>query len=113
VMPIARFGDAGQETIRHAARSDTGLIVVGRSSEPRSTAGVAPNGSTTRLTMWVAPCPVLVLGGKSASPQQHVTRSRRDVVPSRAGPALMARAAIATNTLRVSSRPGPDGGDAA
>jgi nucleotide-binding universal stress UspA family protein len=113
VMPIARFGDAGQETIRHAARSDTGLIVVGRCSRPRSTTGVAAIGSTARLTMWVAPCPVLVLGGKSASPQHHDIRSRGDGVPSRRGPSLMAPAALSTNTLRVSSRPGPDGGDAA
>jgi nucleotide-binding universal stress UspA family protein len=113
VIPIARLGDAGEETIGHAVRSETGLIVLGRGNQ-RSSAGVAALGSTTRQTMWVAPCPVLVLPAKSASPRYHTSSGRWSSGISRQeAPALTAVTGMSTNALASSSRSGSDGGDAA
>jgi nucleotide-binding universal stress UspA family protein len=112
--PIARLGDAGEEIIGHAVRSDTALIVLGRGSAERGTAGGAVPGSTARLATWVAPCPVLVLGAQSASSQQRAgVTGWRDGAPSREAPALTLTARMASTDVRSSSRPGPDGGDAA
>lgn len=114
VTPIARLGDAGEEIIGHAARSHTSLIVLGRCSREASTPGTAPLGSTARLTMWVAPCPVLVLGAHSPSPRHHASGGgRHNVIPRWDAPELTVLTGAATPHLRSSPRPDPDGGDAA
>jgi nucleotide-binding universal stress UspA family protein len=61
--PVIRCGDAGQEIIRHAREHGTDLIVLGRGGDASDarTQGRLPLGSTTRLVLWAAPCPVLVL----------------------------------------------------
>jgi nucleotide-binding universal stress UspA family protein len=73
-VPIARLGDAGEEIVAHAARSDTGLIVLGRHGYQSPPSEVGTLGSTARLTLWVAPCPVLVLGRESPTPRDHIMR---------------------------------------
>jgi len=61
VHAIARVGDAGEETIAHAARNNIGLIVAGRRTDDER-AGAFEIGSTTRLITWASACPVLVHG---------------------------------------------------
>jgi nucleotide-binding universal stress UspA family protein len=105
-----RVGDPGQEIVAfaHAARAD--LIAIGRGGDgsdalpvPRVAAATAPSpgahplGSTTRLVMWAAPCPVLVLPGvpTPSDPAPHTCRGTRwrqgpgprPVAPSVADPA--------------------------
>jgi nucleotide-binding universal stress UspA family protein len=60
---VIQCGDAGQEIIRHAREHRADLIVLGRGgdvSDARAE-GRLPLGSTARLVLWAAPCPVLVL----------------------------------------------------
>jgi nucleotide-binding universal stress UspA family protein len=65
-----RVGDAGQEIIARARVAKADLVVIGRGGHagapscPRC--AIVP-GSTTRLVMWAAPCPVLVTGSGAAS----------------------------------------------
>jgi nucleotide-binding universal stress UspA family protein len=63
--PVIRFGDVGQELIAAARQtSDPPLIVLGRLGETVTVAHSARQyrcGSTTRLVVWAAPGPVLVL----------------------------------------------------
>jgi nucleotide-binding universal stress UspA family protein len=79
-----RVGDPGQEIVAFAHVAGADLIAMGRGgdgpgapsppSAPGATAsssGAVPLGSTTRLVMWAAPCPVLVLPG--APPRQDPT----------------------------------------
>jgi nucleotide-binding universal stress UspA family protein len=64
VTSVIGAGDPGQEIIRHARRSSTDLIVIGRggdASHASLPSGAFPLGSTTRLVLWAAPCAVLVL----------------------------------------------------
>jgi nucleotide-binding universal stress UspA family protein len=61
--PIIRCGDAGQEIIRYAREHHADLIVLGRggdASHGHNLGGVLL-GSTARLVLWAAPCPVLIL----------------------------------------------------
>jgi nucleotide-binding universal stress UspA family protein len=112
VMPIARLGDAGAETVGHAVRSDTGLIVLGRGSHDASN-GVEMPGSTTRLAAWVAPCPVLVLGAHSAKTHRRITRDGWRDLASHREANVRATTKSAATQLQSSTRPSPDGGDAA
>jgi nucleotide-binding universal stress UspA family protein len=65
-----RMGDAGQELVATAQNeAGTGVIVMGRLAERVSALPIQAQyrcGSTTRMVLWAAPCPVLVvpLGGK-------------------------------------------------
>lgn len=69
IKPVVMFGDPGTEIIRQARERPADLVIVGRggdatrASEPRS---ALPLGSTARLVMWAAPCPVLVLPPRRA-----------------------------------------------
>ena len=66
VRAIARHGDAGEETIAHAARNEIGLIVTERRTRDGAVeegGGAFDPGSTTRMITWASSCPVLVLGG--------------------------------------------------
>jgi nucleotide-binding universal stress UspA family protein len=113
-IPVVRLGDAGEETIAHAVRSDTGLIVLGRYSRDDSTPGVHALGSTTRLTMWVAPCPVLVLGADATGVERDASHSRqRRHTSRRTTPALALTSVSARTNQRPVSGPGPHRGDAA
>jgi nucleotide-binding universal stress UspA family protein len=81
-----RVGDPGQEIVAFARTAGVGLIVAGRGDRadaptvaPRTGAppgGIGPPGSTTRLAIWAAPCPVLVLPAASA-PQDPTPPPRR------------------------------------
>ena len=60
-----RLGDAGQELVA-TARNESGpaVIVMGRLGERVSTSPIQAQyrcGSTTRMVLWAAPCPVLVV----------------------------------------------------
>lgn len=75
---LIRIGDAGQELIA-TARNDSGpaVIVMGRLGERVSALPVQAQhrcGSTTRMVLWSAPCPVLVV------PQSNVLRAELDEV---------------------------------
>jgi nucleotide-binding universal stress UspA family protein len=62
--PAIRSGDAGQEIIRHAREQRADLIVLGRGGDACDAPAQGrrlPLGSTARLVLWAAPCPVLVL----------------------------------------------------
>jgi len=57
-------GDAGEQTVSHARRSDSSLIVMGtgeRTSALRGDKHARHVGSTTRFVIWAAPCPVLAV----------------------------------------------------
>lgn len=58
---LAPFGDAGEEIVAHAARGHVGLIVAGRCRERDPRQSVISLGSSARLLLWAAPCPVLLL----------------------------------------------------
>ncbi len=76
---LAPCGDAGEEIVAHAARSDVGLIVTGRYREREPRSSVSSLGSCTRLVLWAAPCPVLVLGPVAVDrtpPARHRTPRR-------------------------------------
>ena len=62
--PHVRVGDPGQEIVGFAHATGVDLITIGRGGEmepPGPASGSLPLGSTTRLVMWAAPCPVLVV----------------------------------------------------
>jgi len=63
--PMIRIGDAGQELIT-MVREEPGssVIVLGRVAESPSASPSRPEyrcGSTTRMVLWAAPCPVFVV----------------------------------------------------
>ena len=63
--PIIRIGDAGQELIS-MIREEPGssVMVMGRMAESLHTAQTRPEyrcGSTTRMVLWAAPCPIFVV----------------------------------------------------
>ena len=62
--PVVAIGDAGEELVAHLERRGTDLVVVGRggdASRAQVPLGALSVGSTTRLAIWAASCPVLVL----------------------------------------------------
>jgi nucleotide-binding universal stress UspA family protein len=114
--PAVREGDAGQEIIAYARTTRADLIVVGRGALA-SLGGASHSavGSTTRLTLWAAHCPVLVLGTEPtrAAPSQVAQDAG---LQARRAPLVLARSAmhgtLALDRPRRPRRPGP-GGDAA
>lgn len=61
---FVRPGDPGEQTVSHARRSDSSLIVMGtgeRTSALRGDKHARHVGSTTRFVIWAAPCPVLAV----------------------------------------------------
>jgi nucleotide-binding universal stress UspA family protein len=72
---LAPCGDAGEEIVAHAARADVGLIVAGRYRDREPRPAVPSLGSCTRLLLWAAPSPVLVLGTVGVD-RQPPARSR-------------------------------------
>lgn len=63
--PIIRLGDPGPELIAAARETgDSSVIVIGRLGESaplRASRGQYRCGSTTRMVLWAAPCPVIVV----------------------------------------------------
>jgi len=57
---LTPLGDAGEEIVSHAARGHIGIVVAGRCRQSETSAPAL--GSSTRLLLWAAPCPVLILG---------------------------------------------------
>jgi nucleotide-binding universal stress UspA family protein len=72
-------GDAGEAILVHAARGHIGLIVAGRCRQNEIMRATASPGSSTRLLLWAAPCPVLVLGTVAVERQPPQSPRRRDV----------------------------------
>jgi nucleotide-binding universal stress UspA family protein len=81
VLPSARAasfvrpGDAGEQTVAHAHRSDCSLIVIGtgeRTSALRGDNHARHVGSTTRFVIWAAPCPVLAVPPRSVANNERV-----------------------------------------
>jgi nucleotide-binding universal stress UspA family protein len=82
VTSLVQTGDPGPEIIRHSRLRRGDLIVVGRGGDS-SHAGVPVGslrvGSTTRLVLWAATCPVLVLPLDAACrPVQPPSRTTRE-----------------------------------
>ncbi len=82
VRSIVCSGDPGQELIRHAQLNRASLIILGRGGD-RSHAEVPVGslkvGSTTRLVLWAATCPVLVLPTDARrAPPNTPPRGRRE-----------------------------------
>jgi len=81
-------GDAAEAILVHAARGQVGLIVAGRHRQDEAGPATPPPGSSTRLLLWAAPCPVLVLGTVGAecrpphSPRAGGRSSPLSVLPS-------------------------------
>lgn len=65
---VVPFGDAGEEIVAHATRGDVGLIVAGRRRENQEQPAGPELGSSARLMLWAAPCPVLVLETTRVAP---------------------------------------------
>jgi nucleotide-binding universal stress UspA family protein len=69
--PIVRIGDAGQELITMVREQPgSSVMVMGRVAESLHTAPMRAEyrcGSTTRMVLWAAPCPVFVV------PLEHVS----------------------------------------
>jgi len=85
VTSVIGAGDPGQEIIRHARRSSTDLIVIGRggdASHASLPSGAFPLGSTTRLVLWATPCAVLVLPLGSLSIVARAASGERQHRPS-------------------------------
>jgi nucleotide-binding universal stress UspA family protein len=114
VNAIARLGDAGEETIAHAAREAIGLIVAGRRKHDGDSADAGLDlGSTIRLITWASACPVLVLGGPVIA-DERTTPSTRRSSRSTPTPRLVLTPPRRAHTLRQQFRPSPgDGDDAA
>ena len=116
VNAIARVGDAGEETIAHAARNEIGLIVAGRRRHDGDPEDAGFDlGSTTRLITWASACPVLVLGPPTAVGEARLTPpSTRRPSFGTSAPRLAVTAQRRVHALRQQYRPAPgDGGDAA
>ncbi len=82
VTSVDQTGDPGPDIIRHSRLRRGDLIVVGRGGDA-SHAGVPVGslrvGSTARLVLWAATCPVLVLPLDTAQlPVQPAPRTTRD-----------------------------------
>ena len=61
---VIAIGDAGEELVAHLERHGTDLVVIGPGGDASLTQvplGALSVGSTTRLAIWSAACPVLVL----------------------------------------------------
>lgn len=114
VNAIARMGDAGEETIAHAAREAIGLIVAGRRKHDGDAADAALDlGSTIRLITWASACPVLVLGGP-ATLDERATPSTRRSSRSTPSPRLALTPPRRAHSVRQHFRTSPgDGDDAA
>lgn len=115
VRAIARHGDAGEETIAHAARNEIGLIVTERRTRDGGVEdGAFDPGSTTRLITWASSCPVLVLGGPlpnaGGADALAVAPRRWQLSPA---PQLVVTAGGRASALRAHRRTSPDGDDAA
>lgn len=114
---LVRHGDPGQEVIAHARHAATDLIVVGRGALAAAGAEAAhacSAGSTTRLVLWAAECPVLVLGRLPVRLAPTIVALDAD---ARTGgkPFVLGRGArrgVLTHP-RPPRRPPPGGGDAA
>jgi len=116
VNAIARVGDAGEETIAHAARNEIGLIVAGRCNHDGDADDARFDlGSTIRLITWASACPVLVVGpppprGDNAVTALPIRRPARGSDAPWAGVAAQRRA----DSLRAHFRaPKGNGDDAA
>ena len=105
-----RVGDPGQEIVAFAHAAGVDLITVGRGGDwadppPAAAAKAAvpcalPLGSTARLVMWAAPCPVLVL--PAAPPPRDPAPTTRWGARQRQAPAPRSGA-----TRAPSPSPGP------
>ena len=115
-MSLVRHGDPGQEIIAHARQSAVDLIVVGRGA--LASAAVAAQGtgagSTARLVLWAAECPVIVLGRAPVqlAPAVVALASEPRARPAPFVVARGGRRAVLARS-RPPRRPRPDGGDAA
>lgn len=116
VNAVARVGDAGEETIAHAAREAIGLIVAGRRKHDGNADDIGLDlGSTIRLITWASACPVLVLGAPTAVADSRAAgSSTRGTAPVTSVPRLVVTAERRVQALRQQYRPSPgDGDDAA
>jgi nucleotide-binding universal stress UspA family protein len=74
-----RPGDAGEETVSCARRSEAGLIVMGTGERGIAVPGdkhARHVGSTTRFVIWAAPCPVLVIPPRAMVTTERVRPAR-------------------------------------
>ena len=81
VASVIGTGDAGEEIVRRARHVNADLIVIGRggdASHACAPAGALPVGSVTRLVLWAAPCPVLVLPLGSSKPNLRPSQRPRE-----------------------------------
>jgi nucleotide-binding universal stress UspA family protein len=114
---LVRHGDPGQEIIAHARHFAIDMIVVGRgalASGASSTTEGTGAGSTARLVLWAAECPVLVLGRSPIHLAPTIVALESDA-RARPAPLVVARGgrrAVLAHP-RPPRRPGPGGGDAA
>ncbi|HEX6941612.1 MAG TPA: universal stress protein [Gemmatimonadaceae bacterium] len=79
VSSCVRPGDAGEETVSSARRSDTSLIVMGTGERGVAVPGdkhARHVGSTTRFVIWAAPCPVLVIPPRAMVTTERVRPAR-------------------------------------
>jgi nucleotide-binding universal stress UspA family protein len=112
--PTIRIGDAGQELITMAQeKPGSSVIVIGRVGETLPTLSSRAEyrcGSTTRMVLWAAPCPVFVVpleaGLDRSVPFSNQTQERDTRLPIRSRD---------TTRLALLSTAGwhPTGGDAA
>jgi nucleotide-binding universal stress UspA family protein len=112
---LVRHGDPGQEIIAHARQAEADLIVVGRgacaSATPGSTQAIGA-GSTARLVLWAAECPVIVSGRAAVQLTPTIVALDNDARPAPFIVARGGRRAVLARP-RPPRRPGPGGGDAA
>jgi nucleotide-binding universal stress UspA family protein len=114
---LVRHGDPGQEIITHARQAGADLLVVGCGSSLPTVGGnpaCIGAGSTTRLVLWAAECPVLVLG-RATVPRAPVIVALDAESRPRSTPFIVGRSGRRTVLVRPRPprRPGPGGGDAA
>ena len=105
--PMVGRGDPGQELLGACKRSAADLLVLGRAGRDAIVPGTV--GSTTRLILRAAPCPVLVVPGDTLHPHSP----NDDGAWSRPHPGRLTAAATAPGPRRASTvepvlRPGGD-----
>lgn len=120
---LVRHGDPGQEIIAHARLAAADLIVVGRGAFASADAEMphaCGAGSTARLVLWAAECPVIVLGRSPVRLAPTVVAVEADA-RARGTPFILGRSSRRgvlvpqrqPRQSRPPRRPGPGGGDAA